>query len=128
MYSPGQNPPCRFFKVHFFFGIWFLYSVVLVPTVHQSESTICTHISPLSFTFRFAQGTEKSSLCYMLGSHHLSILHIASIVYTCQSQSLHTSHYPPLPPPFICSLCLYLYFFFSNKIIYTIFLNSTYMH
>ena len=41
----------------------------------------------------------------------LSILYTISIVYTCQSQSLNSSHPPPLSPWYqdICSLCLCLY-------------------
>ena len=41
----------------------------------------------------------------------LSILYTISIVYTCQSQSLNSSHPPPLSPwyQYICSLHLCLY-------------------
>ena len=50
-------------------------------------------------------------------------------MYKCQSQS--PQFLPPHPfPPwylYICSLHLCLYFCFANKIIYTIFLDSTYM-
>ena len=37
---------------------------------------------------------------------------------------------PPLPPwnPQVCSLYLCLYFCFANKIVFIIFLDSTYMH
>ena len=37
---------------------------------------------------------------------------------------------PPFPPwyPYICSLCLRLYFCFANKVICTVFLDFTYMH
>ena len=35
---------------------------------------------------------------------------------------------PPPWYPYICSLCLCLYFCFANKIIYIIFLDSTYMY
>ena len=46
-------------------------------------------------------------------------------MYMCQSQSPNFS-YPIFPPwySYICSLWLYLYFRFANKIIYTIFLDS----
>ena len=42
----------------------------------------------------------------------------------------HFIHPYPFPPwyPYICSLCLCLYFCFANKIIYTIFLDSMYVH
>ena len=41
----------------------------------------------------------------------LSILYIISIVYTCQSPSLNSSHPLPFPPwyQYICSLCMCLY-------------------
>ena len=50
-------------------------------------------------------------------------------MYICQSHSSNSSHHHPLPPwyPYICSLRLCLYFCFANKIIYTIFLDSTYV-
>ena len=63
-----------------------------------------------------------------------AILYTVSIVsiytvYMCQPQSpVHPSQ-PPLPLwcPYSCSLHLCLYFCFASKIIYTIFLDSTYM-
>ena len=105
-----------------FIGVQLLYNTVLVYNVQQSESAICIHTSPLfwiSFSFRSPQSTEQSSLCYAVGSHQLSILYI--VVYICQSQSPKSSHTLPFPPwyPYICSLCLCLYFCFVNKIVYT---------
>ena len=57
--------------------------------------------------------------CYTVCSHQLSILYmyIVSIVYMCQSN-------PPVPPttpfllcyPYVCSLCLCLYFYFADRI------------
>ena len=49
------------------------------------------------------------------------------IVYIWQSQSPNSSH--PLIPswcPYICWICLYLYFCFANNI-YTVFLDSTHV-
>ena len=70
-----------------------------------------------------------STLCYRARSHQLSILYIASRVYRCQSQSPSSSPSPRFPPwcPYISSLCLCVCFYFENKIIYTFFLDSTYM-
>ena len=48
------------------------------------------YIYPLSF--RSPQSTEQSFLCYRVGSHQLSILHI---VYICQSPSPNSSHTAP---------------------------------
>ena len=72
-----------------FVGVQLLYDVVLVSTVQQSKSAICIHILPptplfwIFFPFRSPQSTEKSSLCYTVGSLQLSILYI--VVYICQS-------------------------------------------
>ena len=88
--------------------------------------TIHVHVSPLSWIsvpFRSPQSLEESSLCYIVGSHQLSILYI--VVYICQSQPPSSSHHPS---ELVCSLRLYLYFCFANKITYNIFLDSTYMH
>ena len=55
---------------------------------------------------------------------------MASVVYICQSQSPNSS-YPPLNPvPRLVSICFIsvCLFLFENKIIYIIFLDSTYMH
>ena len=51
-------------------------------------------------------------------------------MYICQSQSPKSSYSSTLLPPgcpYVCSLRLCLYFCFVNKIICTIFLDSTYM-
>ena len=105
---------------------------MLVSAVQQSESTICMHLPPpfwISFPFRSAQNTEYSFLCYIVGSHQLSILYKISIVYICQSQTPNSSHLSFSSwYPYICSLSLCLYLSFTNKIIYTIFINSTYMY
>ena len=49
-------------------------------------------------------------------------------LYICQPQYPNSSH-SPLPPwcPYICSLCFCPYLCFTNRFIYTIFLDSTYM-
>ena len=92
-----------------------------------------------SFTFMSPQSTEQSFLFYTVGSHYLSVLYIASIVCVCvcvyiyiyMYVSVPNSQFLPslFPPqyPYICSLCLCLYFCFANKIIYTVFLDSTYL-
>ena len=48
-------------------------------------------------------------------------------MYACQYQSPNVFHATPVGIH-VCSLHLFLYFCFANKIIYTIFLDSTYMH
>ena len=49
-------------------------------------------------------------------------------MFICQSESPNSSQtcFPPWYP-YICFLCLCLYFCFAKKIIYAIFLNSTYL-
>ena len=46
------NTVMFFLKKSFFFlpGVWLLYYVVLVPAIQWSESAVCIHISPLSWT------------------------------------------------------------------------------
>ena len=102
--------------------------MLLVSAVQRSESSICIRISPPSWTSpippsRSSQGPELSSLCFIAGSHYLSVSHM--VVYICQSQSPSSSH-PPLPPrpsPHIRSLRLYSCP--ANRFICTIFLDST---
>ena len=56
-----------------------IYNVGLVSAVQQSESVIHIHISTLLqtlFPYRSLQCAEKSSLCYTVGPHQLSILYI----------------------------------------------------
>ena len=118
-----------FLVFHFFIGAQLLYTAVSVSAIQQSESAI--RINPLFRGFpsliRSPQSAEYSSPCYRVGSHQLCILYTA--VCMCQSQFPNSSH--PLAPlwyPCTCSLHLCLYFCFTKKIIYTIFLDFTYMH
>ena len=108
-----------------FDGIYLLYNVVLVSVVHQRESYIYTHLSPLfwtSFSFRSPQSTEQSSLYYMVGSQQLSVLYI--VVYICQSQSsnLSQAHLPFGIRTFVLYICVLISAL--HKTIYTIFLDS----
>ena len=108
-------------------GVQLLYNVVLVSTVLQNESAIFTYVPSffrwVSFPFSSPQNIEQSSLCCMVDSHQLAILYMVTLVYICPSQS--PIHSNPLCPwyPHISAPCLCLYFCFSGKIIYTIFLD-----
>ena len=67
-----------FIYLFFLIGVQLLYNVVLVSAVQQSESAVCIHISPLSWTYlpsphprippshpsRSPQSTELSSVHY----------------------------------------------------------------
>ena len=82
-----------------------LYSVVLLPTVQQSESALHTHASCLfgvSFLLRSPQSTKQSSLCFIVTFHQLSILYI--IVYICPSS---LSVHPTSPLTLLVSIHLF---------------------
>ena len=123
---------------HLFLGgeVYLLYNDVLVSVVQRSESAFCIHICPPSWTFlppypsfhpsNSSQSTELSSLCY---TEFPLATYFTNVVCICQSQSPNSSH-PPFPSscPHILSLHLHLCSCPTNKIIYTIFLDSTYIH
>ena len=67
---------------------------------------------------RSLQSTELNFLCFIAHDSVYMLIPISS-----SFQALLPSWYPH-----ICSLCLCLSFSFANKIIYTIFLDSTGMH
>ena len=79
-------------------------------------------------TSRSPQNIQWSSWRYAVDLLQLSIPWIA--VYTRQSHSYCLTHFPPFLPwcPYICSLCLCLYFSFANRFTCIIFLDSAYMH
>ena len=71
-------------------------SAVMVSDVQQSDSVIHLHVSILFqilFSFRLLHNTERSSLCYTVGSCWLSILNIAM----CTCGSLFFNHLVNLP-------------------------------
>ena len=117
-----------------FIGVQLLHNVVLVSSVQQSESAICIHISLpfwISFPFRSPKSTEQSSLSYTVGSHQLSISYTIlyqQCIYDNPNFPIHPTPSSTFPSwcPYVCSLHLCLYFCFANKIICTIFLDSTY--
>ena len=109
-----------------FIGVRLLYNIVLVSTVQQNESVRHKPISSpfwAPFPFRAPQCIKQSSLRNTVCSHQLSIL------YICVNPHLPILFPLPFLPwyPYICSLSVSL-FCFANKIIYTIFLDSMYMH
>ena len=115
--------------IFFFYIKIFYWSIAALQSCvsfcYTAKLYIYIYISSLfwiSFPF-MSQNTAWSSLGYTVGS----ILYVVSIVYIYQSQSPNSFH--PLPPccPYICSLCLGLYFCFPDRIIYTTFLDSIYI-
>ena len=78
----------------------------------HNESAICICISPfwISFPFRSPQSNEQSPLCYIVGSHQLSLLYIVGYIYANPNLAPHS----PLWCPYVCSL--YLYISFANNV------------
>ena len=103
-----------------------------MSAIQQSESVVCIHISLLfkiSFPFKSPQSIEQSSLSETEGSQWLPVLHIASVLYICQSQSSLSSQHPAaLLSIHLFSMSLSLSLCFANKIIYTVILDSTHLH
>ena len=95
---------------NFFIEVQFLYNVVLVSAVQQSESAICLPKSPLfriSFPFRplralqVIQSIEQCSLCSTVHSLQLSILYI--VVYINPNLPIR-----PKPPSFLLGVCTFV--------------------
>ena len=96
-----------------------------------SKSAVHIHISPL-FGFPSHLSHHKEHWVEFPVLYHrfsLVIYFICSSVYIYVNFNLPIHPTPPYPPscPYICSLILCLYFCFANKIIHSIFLDSTYM-
>ena len=90
---------------------------------------ICKELPPLSCT------KQKQKIPIYLGKElkgefcRLSL--IACSVHSRLRMSTPISQFIPLPRPpwcpYVCSLCLCLYFWFSNRFICTLFIDSTYL-
>ena len=73
--------------------------------LYRKVNWLSIHVSPLfwiSFPFRSLQSIEESFLCHTVGSHQLSILCVASIVYICLPETPNSSQPPPIPLVFMC--------------------------
>ena len=113
----------KFYQRTFLIGAQLPYNVMLVSAVQTSESAICKHISlpswtsfplhPPSHPSRSPKSTELSPLCFIAGSHWLSILPM--VMYICQFQSPSASHPPYSHRVYICSLYLHHYFLFLDS-------------
>ena len=114
----------------------FIYNVVLVSAVQQSESIIHIHISILFqilFPYRSFQSIEQGSLCYIKCSHQLSVLHIEDI-YVNSNLPIYSFPLVIISFFYICTLfpfCkyyVYQYQFFrfhiSGDIVFVFFLTS----
>ena len=78
---------------------------VSLPSESDTRPRTCTWVpSFLDFlSIWVTKSTEESSLCYLVGSHQLQILCLASIVYIHQPQSPISSPAPSL----LGSICLF---------------------
>ena len=114
----------RIFLKLIFTGIQLLYNAVLVSTL-QNESVnkvkcvcvcVCVCIPSLfqtSFLFSSPQNTEVSSLCIQQ-----ALISYLFCIQWCVYVNPNSQFIPhPIPPryPYICSLHLCVYFYFSNK-------------
>ena len=114
-----------------------LYNIGLIAAIHQHESAIGIHMSPLSWTSlpppilshlsRLLQSPSLTSLRY--SKFPLAFYFIYSSVYTSLLLFPSVSPSPSSPPscPQVCFLCLRHDCFSTNRFISTIFLDSIYM-
>ena len=126
-----------FVKLRLFFfksvliGVWLLYNEVLVSTAFKMNRLCIYNIhTPSLWGFLPIQVPAAPDPRRV----PCAIERVSLVVY-----SMHGGGYmsvpvsqcipPPFPPwsPYICSLCLCVYFCFANKIIYTMFLDCTYV-
>ena len=76
-----------------FIGIQLLYCVVLVSTVQQHESAICTAPFPFGLPSHLGHHNALGRVPVLCRrAHQLSILYTVSIMYMCQFQSFDSSH------------------------------------
>ena len=113
-------------------AVQLLSHVVSVLPYSKMDQPYNTHISlPFGLPSQSDHHNALSKfpvLCSIFSLVVYFIHSINKIVYMCQPRAPSSSHPPsPLWYPYICSLYLYIYFCFANKMIYTIFLDSTYM-
>ena len=91
------------------------YNIVLVSALHQDESAIGIHMSPLSWIslphpipLRLSHNTDLNSLHHMSNSHWLSVLHMVMYLFPCALLCLVAQSYLTLCHPMDCRhLCLW---------------------
>ena len=94
----------------------YIYLLVYISPSSRCPPTPC----PPSCLSRSSQSARLGSACYTAPSFQLSVLHV--VVYVCQCYFLHSSH--PLLPllcPQVCSRCLCLHSFPTNRFICIVF-------
>ena len=120
--------PSHFTVVLFFIGVQLLYTAVSVSAVQQSESAVCIHISCI-FKFSSHLGHQRAPSRVPCAVQQVLISYVfytQQCIYVNPNLPIHpTLPSFPLGIHTFFSLRLCLYFCFANKIIYTIFLDST---
>ena len=119
------------FLSFFFFFNWCIVDLYCCVSFSYTAKWIRhTYTYPCFFEFPLHSGHTEQWLEFLVlySRFFISLSVLYLVVYICQSQSPN-SFQPPFPPwyLYICSLHLCLYFCFANKIIFNIFLESTYM-
>ena len=96
---------------------------MLVSSVQQSESAICSHKSPLLYYLPIWISTKHLVNFPVLYSR------FSLVTYFIDSTPISTPVSQFMPPPGVHMFVLYvLSLSYANKIIYVIFLDSTYMY
>ena len=87
-----------------------------ISAVQQSDEVIHIHtfFSYILFHYVLSQEIGYSSLCYTVGPCCLSILNVIVCIYQPQTPSPSLSLPPPPWQPQVCSLCLWVCFFFVD--------------
>ena len=94
------------------------YNIVLTSSLQQSDSVIHTHTPRyvyILFHYGLSQDIEYSSLCYTVLPCGLSIFYITVSICWFQTPSPTLLSLPPLWQPQVCTLCLWVCFYFIDK-------------
>ena len=115
---------------------WFVFFHWSLVALQCCVSFYCTakwiiyiYISPLLDFLRVLVTAEHwVDFPVLYSGFSLSILYTVSIVYVCQFQYPNSPTHPPFPLwyPYVCSVHLYLYFWFVNRLLIPCFSNSMY--
>ena len=106
-----------------------------LPVHHQLPEFTQTHVHRVSDAIQPSHPLPSPSPPAPSPSQHQGLFQISLVFYFIHRINSVYKSLPifqfipsPFPPwyPYVCSLCLCLYFCFANKFICTIFLNSTY--
>ena len=114
-----------------------LYNIVVIFAIHRHELAMGVHVShrpespsplpPHLISLGCPRAPALSALLHTSNLHWSSVLHMT--IYMLQCYSLIASHPRLLPhSPKVCRLHLCLFCCLAYRVVFTVFLNSTYMH